>query len=376
MLHIRNGHIFKVAIITSFLGVFAGNAPAIAQDSGHGTPKMAREWRNFVKEKSEVWYTSTEAANIANNILLYQRSCGGWPKNIRMDEPLSDSQIAAVIDEKEVTQDATIDNGATTTELTFLAKIFNVTQRDEYRSAFHKGFLFLQKMQLANGGWPQFYDRKGYYTHITYNDNAMVNVMNLLKKIADRDTVFARITTDENAETAKKMFDKGIDCILKTQIIVDGKPTVWCAQHDEVTLLPAKARAYELPSFSGSESAEIVVLLMSIPNPSPEVINAVNGAMAWFDKTKIVGKRLDEITNVEGKKDRRMVDDPSATPLWARFYNLDDMRPFVCDRDGVKKYDISEIGYERRNGYAWYGEWPLRLYPKYDKWQRKIKKVK
>lgn len=25
---------------------------------------------------------------------------------------------------------------------------------------------------------------------------------------------------------------------------------------------------------------------------------------------------------------------------------------FFCDRDGIKKYDISEIGYERRNSYS------------------------
>lgn len=373
MRHIRNAHILKAAIVAFF--VFVSNTLVIAQNRGQGTPKMAREWRGFIKEKSAVWYASSEAAYIANNILLYQRSCGGWPKNIRMDDSLSDSQVAAALDEKEVTQDATIDNGATTTELTFLAKIFNATQRDEYSVAFQKGFLFLKKMQLSNGGWPQFYDRKGYYAHITYNDNAMVNVMNLLKRIAGRDTIFARITTDKNAEIAKEMFDRGVGCILKTQIVVDGKPTVWCAQHDEVTLLPAQARAYELPSFSGSESAEIVMLLMNIPNPSPEVVSAVNGAMAWFDKAKIVGKRLDEVTNLEGKRDRRMVDDPLAAPLWARFYNLDDMRPFVCDRNGVKKYDISEIGYERRNGYAWYGDWPQRLYPKYGKWQRKIQKM-
>ena len=27
--------------------------------------------------------------------------------------------------------------------------------------------------------------------------------------------------------------------------------------------------------------------------------------------------------------------------LWARFYELETNRPFFCDRDGIKKYDIS-----------------------------------
>ncbi len=36
----------------------------------------------------------------------------------------------------------------------------------------------------------------------------------------------------EAFEKANQAFDKGIDCILQTQILVEGKPSVWCAQHD------------------------------------------------------------------------------------------------------------------------------------------------
>ena len=374
MLRFKNIYLTRTAIIIS--ACLVAIAPAVAQKDTHNTPKMAREWRSFVKEKPVEWFGSKEAEYIAHNILLYQRSCGGWPKNVRMSDSLSIPQEAAIEDEKELTQDATIDNGATTTELAFLARIYNVTKHPAYREAFAKGFKFLQEMQLSNGGWPQFYDRKGYYTHITYNDNAMVNVMILLKKVADRDALFEQITTESDSSIARKMFEKGVDCILKTQIVVDGTPTVWCAQHDEKTLKPAKARAYELPSFSGLESAEITKLLMNISNPSPEIIRAVKSAMAWFDRAKITGKKLEIFTNSEGKRDRRLVDDSLAAPIWARFYNLDDMRPFVCDRDGVKKYDFSEIGYERRTGYGWYGDWPQELYPKYEKWLRKLWKAK
>jgi len=42
-----------------------------------------------------------------------------------------------------------------------------------------------------------------------------------------------------------------------------------------------------------------------------------------------------------------MVPCTDCPPLWARFYTLEDNRPFFSDRDGVKKFDISEIGHER-----------------------------
>ena len=38
--------------------------------------------------------------------------------------------------------------------------------------------------------------------------------------------------------------------------------------------------------------------------------------------------------------------------MWARFYEIGTNRPIFSDRDGFAKHDLSEIGYERRNGYV------------------------
>jgi PelA/Pel-15E family pectate lyase len=51
-----------------------------------------------------------------------------------------------------------------------------------------------------------------------------------------------------------------------------------------------------------------------------------------------------------------VIKDESASPLWARFYEIETNRPFFCDRDGVRKYDLKDIGSERRNGYGWYSD--------------------
>lgn len=60
--------------------------------------------------------------------------------------------------------------------------------------------------------------------------------------------------------------------------------------------------------------------------------------------------------------------------LWARFYELDTNRPFFSDRDGIKKYDISEIGHERRNGYSWYNKDGSKVLAKYEKWKKELNK--
>ena len=70
-----------------------------------------------------------------------------------------------------------------------------------------------------------------------------------------------------------------------------------------------------------------------------------------------------------------VVKDANAPPIWARFYELETMKPIFIGRDAVIRYDVSEIEAERRNGYAWYVSEPNELIEKdYPKWKEKIKK--
>jgi PelA/Pel-15E family pectate lyase len=338
----------------------------------HGqTPEIGRSWKYVATQMQESWYGSDESKAVAENVLLYQRDSGGWPKNTPMHKPLSDKGKEDQLRKKD-TLDAIFDNDATTTEMKFLAKMYSKTSIEKYSAAFAKGLNFILNAQYPNGGWPMFFPlRKGYYTHITFNDNGIVNLMELLKDIYEKKTLYKFVATDDIVNRSKKAFDKGIECILKTQILVNGKTTVWCAQHDEITLLPAKARSYELPSFSGAESVGIIKLLMELENPSPSVIKSVTSAMEWLNNHRIKNTRWEIFTNKDGLKDRRIVSDPKAGDIWARFYDLDTEQPYVCDRDGIKKKTMEEIGYERRNGYNWYTDAPQELFEKYPEWKAK-----
>lgn len=302
---------------------------------------------------------------IAKNMLLYQRSNGGWPKHIKevkidYSKPLDEEQLAIVKENYLSSIDATIDNNATIKEIRFLIAQFKSTKEPQYLDAVEKGISYLLISQYPNGGWPQYYPDKRIYRHyITYNDNAMVNVLNLLQDVSegkqDLDLVNRKLIS--GASSAVK---KGIDCILKTQIKVDGELTVWCAQHDELTFKPANARAFELASLSGSESVGIVQFLMSQKNPSPAIKQSIINAVNWFKKTKIEGFNVQWMNDPVNGRDRVLVKDENSV-LWARFYEIGTNEPFFVGRDGVKKKSMSEIEAERRNGYAWYGTWPLKL---------------
>jgi pectinesterase len=343
------------------------NATLIAQ-----TKVEEMEWKSVVSGQPKEWYGSEEALKIAENVLLYQRNVGGWPKNTPMHRALTESQKDELRKLQAVGEGATTDNGATFMELNFLSKVYGRTQKEDIKKAFLKGIDYLLAAQYENGGWPQFYpQRKGYYTHITYNDDSMVHIMQVVKAIAEKNGYYSISPDDATVLKAKKAFQKGIDIILKTQYKQHGVLSVWCAQHDEITLQPAQARSYELPSLSGGESPGIVLLLMSLDKPSPEIVNSIQSAVAWFNKVKINGFKMEAFTNKDGLKDRRIFADKDAPPMWARFYELEDNRPFFCDRDGIKKYSLAEIGHERRNGYSWYGTGPQRVLDEYKKWQPK-----
>jgi len=276
-----------------------------------------------------------------------------------MASVLSDDTKTALLKQKSEV-DSTIDNGATYTQLKYLARVYGAKADDRYKQAFINGVEYLLKAQYANGGWPQFFPlHHGYYTHITYNDDAMTGVLGLLRDIAKKKSPYGFVD-DALRVRASTAVDRGVEVILKTQVVVDGKLTVWCAQHDEVTFKPAAARAFEPVSLSGLESVGIVRFLMKIEHPSQRVIDAIESAVAWFEKTRINGYRWQETPTANGF-DRELIRDANSGPLWARFYEIGTNRPIFAGRDSVIRYDVSQIEAERRNGYRWYTDEPERL---------------
>ncbi len=284
---------------------------------------------------------------VLQNVLVTQLDCGAWGKNTDKRKPFDEKKRAKFIAKKGDAESATIDNNATTTEIRYLLRYHGRFGDSASFEAALKGIDWLLAAQLPNGGWPQFPGRtKGYWIQITFNDNAERNVLELMRDIAKGEGDFAAVDQIRRGKCAKAL-EKGIECVLKCQIKVDGKPTVWCQQHDRETLLPTNARAYELASYCSQESAGIVLFFMTLDNPSPEIVASVEGAVAWFEKTRLP----------DGK--------------WARFYDLEACEPLFCDRDGIPRKDISEVSKERQKGYSWFNKKGADVIKKYAKWNHK-----
>ena len=255
----------------------------------------------------------------------------------------------------------TIDNNATIQEMRLLAVRYKETTNNNYKSAFktsfNKAVNFILTMQRAKGGIPQVWPKRGNYSdQITLNDNAMIRAMVTMMDIANKTSPFdSDIIDDATRSKMKSALDKAIDFLLKAQIVNDGKPTVWCAQHDTNSMAPVGARAYELASKSGSESAGAVWFLMNWPEQTDAIQKSVKGAIEWYKKTRVTGLYFNKKAGTFEKRDGNV--------LWYRFYEVNNDNYFFCDRDGAstKTQDFTRISEERRTGYQWAGDYGTAL---------------
>jgi PelA/Pel-15E family pectate lyase len=331
------------------------------------------------------WYGQADAQRITADVISFQTPGGGWSKNLDMTraprrpgELFAGANLAPVegkADDNDRPHDAawhyiaTFDNDATITQLKFLAHVGALPDA-EHNAAARKSFLhgldYVFSAQFPNGGWPQVYPLEGgYHDAITYNDDAMVNILEVLRDVVGGQDEYAWIPQEIRTRAAKGI-QTGLTCILATQIKVNGKLTAWCQQHDALTLAPTSARNYEMRSQTPAESAGILVFLMEQPKPDAREIAAINAGSAWLQKTAIYGKAL---KNVQGEG-RRFVDTPGAGPIWPRYVELGTDRPLFGDRDKSVHDTMDEISAERRNGYSWYNATPTKALDLYATWKK------
>lgn len=347
-------------------------------------PQESRGARSMPLENRSVWYASAEARRIADNIVSYQTPAGGWGKNFDLSihprlpgehfGPGNRSRFASSADFDTPIEDnwnyvGTFDNSATTTQLNFLAKV--ITHADPeiskpYRAAFLRGLDYIFAAQYPNGGWPQVWPLQGgYHDSITLNDGAMVNVLTVLHNAANGSGDFAFVPEAQRQKAAGSL-KRGIECLLKLQVAANGRRTIWCQQYDALTLQPDSARNYEMPSRASGESAGVMLFLMDLTNPSPEIVASVHSAAAWFEKTKLENVAF-KGTDPGG---RQLVHASGNGPLWARYYDLIEDKPIFGDRDKTIHDSVEEISAERRSGYSWYTDSGKRALQHYARWKK------
>lgn len=329
----------------------------------------------------------------------YQNKDGGWGKTNK-DYDLLDDDFATLYGHAY----STFDNGATGGHIKFLARLLRVSKEfpeafvgyendlETIEKGFWKAINYVANAQTDGGGWPQYYPYGvGYFKMITYNDNAMTTIMNLVYAMTHEEGLmdsklcedFAWVREELNNEspnpyvteykitedTLLDMWDLALQFTLDCQVEIDDDLTGWAQQYDPFTNEPTMGRGFELPSVSTSESEGIMKVLTNIVEPDDDVKMAVEKYVEW---TSEIGEEGFKSVNVSDRtrelgKDRRYVYTGTEEKTYGRFYGLDttgdyyenlqdeDLNGFYAiysGRDSVAKLDHNVGGHERRSGYG------------------------
>ncbi len=350
----------------------AGEVAKAGLSASRPAPSNSKEFELDSKVASS-WFATAEAAKLADIILSYQTPTGGWSKAVDYSKgPRAEGTHWTSQSDLGWHYCGTLDNRSTTEQIRFLVQVYAAQPQDRYQDGTIRGIRWLLDAQFPNGGWPQVYPLEpGYHEAMTLNDNAMLHAIQILQEVGTGKAPYGWIDESLRNEAAIAATN-GIDCLLQAQVKIDGKPTVWCAQHDPITLEPVAARLKEPPSLSGGESAELVKFLMREAPDTFAIRNAINAAIAWFESHAITG--LKQVKNDSGKTDY-VLDDSSTEVRWARFYDLKTQKPiFAGAQDGVIYTTYSEMAKHNKVGYDYFTTRPRDLLTKeLDRWKKRIK---
>lgn len=349
------------------------------RDGAHHWRRIRDPNRVIQPQPDQAAYSPAQVDEIVSNILLFQRDNGGWPKDYDNLAVLTPEQVAAV-KATHNRDDTSFDNHNTHSQVDYLARAFAATGNEACREACLRGFDFMLTAQMENGGFPQRFPRaSGYSSHITFNDGVMIGILDVFQDAVDGLPHWSWLDANRR-KLAREAVDRGVECILKCQIEIDGVRTGWCQQHDENTYAPAPARTFELASCCPQETTEIVRFLMRNKSPGERNIKTIEDAVHWLRHVKLEGIRVERVSAPAEEFERHRADfdvvvvpDDRAPPIWARHYEVGTDRPIFAGRDAVKRYNLSEIERERRTGTPYYGVWPAPLLEtEYPAWHKNV----
>lgn len=364
-------------------------------------------------------YDTDQILGFAENMIYFQNPDGGWGKNFDLQRKYTLSELRQIQKEhksiapvtyhlKTEEHGSTMDNQNIHSQIKYLCQVYdqvkNIPSVDSkpYLDCATRALQWILNAQHPESGGFTGADVYG----ITYNDNVMSDALTLLRDIARGNGCFA-VFPKETRDKAQAAYEKGLDCILKTQITVtlgDGSKllTAWCQQHYHENLQPRWAREFEPPCICSTESYKVLQFLMEIENPSEEIKRAVKAGVEFFDRddVRIHDKKVVEVPletpvfweNVKrtDTKERVMQDSPGNTNLWARFYALDSrfdvekdarkpiqgtyppvLRPIWCDRGCKYVENYMDLSQERRTGYGYTNTNFTSTLKKYNNWKQK-----
>lgn len=183
------------------------------------------------------------------------------------------------------------------------------------------------RAQLPNGCWPRTYPLRGGGDDAVVIDHpGLLSVLWFLRPVANGELLHV-----DNAllRRAEQGLLRGVECVLRSQVVVDGRRTGWGGRLDPLTLAPLGRDADGAAGLSAHATPWLAQFLMALETNDARVAAAVHGAAAWMRETMLWG--------LADRPGEAPVPTPGAGPLWARFYETGWNRPlFLLPTGGTQ----------------------------------------
>jgi hypothetical protein len=115
-------------------------------DSSHNWYDIYDDDKVLTPSPNQLRYKIDQLVEIADNILLYQKLNGGWPKNYDMLAMLTKERTDSLKNVKDI-MNTTFDNGATHSQIEYLANAYAATKIERFKDGCSRGINFILAAQ-------------------------------------------------------------------------------------------------------------------------------------------------------------------------------------------------------------------------------------
>ncbi len=307
---------------------------------------------------------STQIADYVISWQLDYEGLGGWGKNFD-DRIYSRQWNGSEIKSHTYTHDnkvptSSIDNNATTSHIHYLAAVYGKYGGERYKKSIHKAMDMILHMQHEQGSWGEMYPEQTYGPSRFENRGTILqmvhyNNLSMYQKILNNTYPFNNdLFSEEDKAKIRKSYDKALDFVIKSQVKQDGVLTGWAGKYDEEIYQPRWARNFEPPSINAFDTAMILFHLISIPDKSDEITNAIYHGNMWMYNT------------VKLDMEYRSQEPPffhtaPGMKMWNKFIDIQTNEGIYAAHSKILHH-ISELPVERLYGYGWASERGFQFY--------------
>lgn len=238
-----------------------------------------------------------------------------------------------------------------------------------------------------NGGVPLYYPKsknEKWKNNISIKNGNFINYIRCIETLLKNEDVLISKHKEikQKFSLLKEIYKKSLNLILKLQINVGDKLTIWGQYYDKNTYDPVEGNSNEPIGLCSLESAQILLYLMEFENPTKNIINSIIAGCKWFEEYKIKNwiqifdkKKYnydDSDLNINQTLLEKYKYDAFSDKMYlhARYYDFDSEEPFFLENNNVYTLEtFNEMSVEFRNSEYLIGMWGHNLLERYEDWK-------